>query len=201
MSVKVVTNKTYLENINGLKNFEKYNIDYDSNRDINKQVKAVFNTNGKQYYIEDSLQKFMHSIPSNKRSIFDLLKNDLRESKKYNSTDNYGPNKVIKLKKGETRKSNKEKYRVSRGITSRGITSRGIISRGITSRGITSKLFDYDKETMTPEYNHIIDKHEHKDEYSKKHRHNKKNGRHSKKHRRRNKKHEHRLKLNYKLNT
>jgi hypothetical protein len=181
MSVKVVTNKTYLENINGLKNFEKYNIDYDSNRDINKQVKAVFNTNGKQYYIEDSLQKFMHYIPSNKRSIFDLLKNDLRESKKYNSTDNYGPNKVIKLKKGETRKSNKEKYRVSRGIT--------------------SKLFDYDKEIMTPEYNHIIDKHEHKDEYSKKHRHNKKNGRHSKKHRRRNKKHEHRLKLNYKLNT
>jgi hypothetical protein len=37
MSVKFITNKTYLENANGLKNFEKYNIDYDSNRDkINK---------------------------------------------------------------------------------------------------------------------------------------------------------------------
>jgi hypothetical protein len=52
MSVKFITNKTYLENVNGLKNFEKYNIDYDSNRDKKKQVKATFNSNGKQYYID-----------------------------------------------------------------------------------------------------------------------------------------------------
>ena len=78
MSVKFITNKTYLENVNGLKNFEKYDIDYDSNRDKKKQVKATFNSNGKQYYIEDSLQKFMNTMPNSQTSIYDLLKNELR---------------------------------------------------------------------------------------------------------------------------
>jgi len=129
MSVKFITNKTYLENVNGLKNFEKYNIDYDSNRDKKKQVKATFNSNGKQYYIEDSLQKFMNTMPNSQTSIFDLLKNELRESKKINSNLS-APIIQMKLKKNvnESRKNFKGKYRVNRGIT--------------------SKLFDYDEDAL-----------------------------------------------------
>jgi hypothetical protein len=140
MSVKFITNKTYLENVNGLKNFEKYNIDYDSNRDKKKQVKATFNSNGKQYYIEDSLQKFMNTMPNSQTSIFDLLKNELRESKKINSNLS-APIIQMKLKKNVnvSRKNFKGKYRVNRGIT--------------------SKLFDYDEHAL-PHNNH---------EYRKKH--------------------------------
>ena len=35
------TKKSYLENVNGLQNFEEFNINYDSSRDKNKQVKAT----------------------------------------------------------------------------------------------------------------------------------------------------------------
>jgi hypothetical protein len=129
MSVKFITNKTYLENVNGLKNFEKYNIDYDSNRDKKKQVKATFNSNGKQYHIEDSLQKFMNTMPNSQTSIFDLLKNELRESKKIN-TNLSAPIIQMKLKKNVnvSRKNVKGKYRVNRGIT--------------------SNLFDYDEDAL-----------------------------------------------------
>ena len=64
MPLKIITNKTYLENMNGSKNFGEFNINYDSNRDKNKEVKASFNTNGKKYYVEDSLQKFLNNIPN-----------------------------------------------------------------------------------------------------------------------------------------
>ena len=145
MSLKFITNKTYLENVNGLKNFEEFNINYDSNRDKNKQVKASFNKNGKKYEVEDSLQKFMNTMPHSKNSIFDLLKNDLRELKK--KTNNLSqPTKYIKLKNGNmngtvsrknvSRKSSKGKYRINRGIT--------------------SKLFDYDQQLLPQDYNHKI---------------------------------------------
>jgi hypothetical protein len=148
MSVKFITNKTYLENVNGLKNFEEFNINYDSNRDKNKQVKASFNKNGKKYEVEDSLQKFMHNMPNSKSSIFDLLKNDLHESKKKtNNTSLSYPVKHMKLKNGNvngnvngnrivSRKSSKGKYRINRGIT--------------------SKLFDYDQQLLPQDYNHKI---------------------------------------------
>jgi hypothetical protein len=143
MSVKFITNKTYLENVNGLKNFEKYNIDYDSNRDKKKQVKATFNSNGKQYHIEDSLQKFMNTMPNSQTSIFDLLKNELRESKKIN-TNLSAPIIQMKLKKNinVSRKNVKGKYRVNRGIT--------------------SKLFDYDEDALP------YKKHDHSKKYAQK---------------------------------
>lgn len=169
MSVKFITNKTYLENLNGLKNFEKYNIDYDSNRDKTKQVKASFNSNGKQYYIEDSLQKFMNIMPNSKNSIFDLLKNELRESKKINSNLST-PTIQMKLKKNGningniSRKSFKGKYRVNRGIT--------------------SKLFDYDEQELPHNNNEKIyvsnkDKYNQGNKRTRKPRHDKK---HDKKH-------------------
>jgi hypothetical protein len=136
MSVKFITNKTYLENANGLKNFEKYNIDYDSNRDKNKQVKASFDSNGKHYYIEDSLQKFMNIMPNSQNSIFDLLKNELHESKKINSNLST-PVIQMKLNNGNvSRKSFKGKYKVNRGIT--------------------SKLFDYDEQELPHNNNEKI---------------------------------------------
>ena len=148
MSLKFMTNKTYLENVNGSKNFREFNINYDSNRDKNKQVKASFNTNGKKYEVEDSLQKFMNNMPSNSSSIFDLLKNDLHESKKYNSTNLSVPSNYMKLKKNVKenvkgfKKSSKGKYKVNRGIT--------------------SKLFDYDKDILHNDTNHLTHKHIHK---------------------------------------
>jgi hypothetical protein len=144
MSVKFITNKTYLENVNGLKNFEKYNIDYDSNRDKNKQVKASFDSNGKHYYIEDSLQKFMNIMPNSQNSIFDLLKNELRESKKINSNLST-PVIQMKLKKNVSRKSFNGKYKVNRGIT--------------------SKLFDYDEQELphiNNDKNYVSNKHHNK---------------------------------------
>jgi len=161
MSLKFMTNKTYLENINGLKNFEEFNINYDSNRDKIKQVNATFNSNGEKYHFEDSLQKFMNNMPISKNSIFDLLKKDLHEFKKNNTSngDHSGPSKSMKFKDGETRKSSKGKYRANIGIT---------------SRGITSKLFDYPRETLSEDYTHKI--HE-TNKNSKKHKHFPKHGR------------------------
>jgi len=168
MSFKFITNKTHLENVNGFKNFEEFNINYDSNRDKNKQVKASFNSNGKQYQVEDSLQKFMNTMPNSQNSIFDLLKNELRESKKNNISNNSRPNKVLKFKTGNTRKISKETYRVNRGIT--------------------SKLFDYDQEILPHSNNKIyITK---KREQGKKHEQGKK--------REQGKKHTRRLKLKIK---
>jgi hypothetical protein len=154
MSFKFISNKTHLENVNGLKNFEEFNINYDSNRDKNKQVKASFNSNGNKYYIEDSLQKFMNTMPNGPNSIFDLLKNELRESRKNNVSNLSEPAIQMKLKNGNiTRKSLKGKYRVNRGIT--------------------SKLFDYDKEAL-PHNNIYVshkyhNKQKHKPKHSKKH--------------------------------
>jgi hypothetical protein len=147
MSVKFITNKTYLENVNGLKNFEKYDIDYDSNRDKKKQVKATFNSNGKQYYIEDSLQKFMNTMPNSQTSIFDLLKNELRESKKIN-TNLSAPIIQMKLKKNinVSRKNFKPKYRVNRGIT--------------------SKLFDYDEHALSDNNHEYRKKHDSSKKYT-----------------------------------
>jgi hypothetical protein len=147
MSFKFISNKTHLENVNGLKNFEEFNINYDSNRDKNKQVKASFNSNGNKYYVEDSLQKFMNTMPNGQNSIFDLLKNELRESKKNNGTNLSRPSKSMKFNIGNinTRKSSKGKYRVNRGIT--------------------SKLFDYDKEAR-PHNNIYVS---HKPKHEKKH--------------------------------
>ena len=144
MSFKFISNKTHLENVNGLKNFEEFNINYDSNRDKNKQVKASFNSNGNKYYVEDSLQKFMNTMPNGQNSIFDLLKNELRESKKNNGTNLSRPSKSMKFNIGNinTRKSSKGKYRVNRGIT--------------------SKLFDYDKEALP--HNNIYVSHKPKNE-------------------------------------
>ena len=155
MSVKFITNKTYLENVNGLKNFEKYNIDYDSNRNKKKQVKATFNSNGKQYYIEDSLQKFMNTMPNSQTSIFDLLKNELRESKKIKS--NLSPPIIqMKLKKNVnvSRKNFKGKYRVNRGIT--------------------SKLFDYDEDVLLHNNHEYRQKHTLKHKQGNKYTHKKK---------------------------
>jgi len=155
MSLKFMTNKIYLENVNGLKNFEESNINYDSNRDKNKQIKASFNKNGKKYEVEDSLQKFMNTMPTSNNSIFDLLKKELQESKKNNSTSLSIPIEHMKLKKNMnvnmSRKNSKEKYRVNRGIT--------------------SKLFDYDEEVLPHHYNDIIqvsNKHKPKSKYKSK---------------------------------
>ena len=148
MSVKFVTNKSYLENVNGLQKFEEFNINYDSNRDKNKQVKASFNTNGKKYYVEDSLQKFMNNMPTSHNSIFDLLKQDLRESK--NHTINLSqPNKYNKLKHRNLHKN----ANVSRKNLKRNIKA---------NRGITSKLFDYNTNTNTtvlPQHFNVLSKH------------------------------------------
>ena len=149
MPLKIITNKTYLENMNGSKNFGEFNINYDSNRDKNKEVKASFNTNGKKYYVEDSLQKFLNNIPNSKGSIFDLLKTELHESKKNNNnTNNINlsvPRKYMKIKnviksvdKNVTRKNFKENIRASRGIT--------------------SKLFDYEEDELPTNYNDKIHK-------------------------------------------
>ena len=141
MSIKFTTNKSYLENVNGSKKFEEFNINYDSNRDKNKQVKASFNTNGKKYYVEDSLQKFMNTMPTSHNSIFDLLKNDLRESK--NNINLSRPNKYTKLKHKNanvyanvSRKNYKGNFRASKGIT--------------------SKLFDYTTNALPQHYNDAI---------------------------------------------
>lgn len=150
MSVKFVTNKSYLENVNGLQKFEEFNINYDSNRDKNKQVKASFNTNGKKYYVEDSLQKFMNNMPTSHNSIFDLLKQDLRESK--NHTINLSrPNKYNKLKHRNLHKN----ANVSRKNLKGNIRA---------NRGITSKLFDYNTNTNTnttvlPQHFNVLSKH------------------------------------------
>jgi hypothetical protein len=144
MSIKFVSNKRYLENVNGLKNFGESNIDYDSERDKNKQVRANLNSNGNQYYIEDSLQKFMNILPKRHNSIFDLLKYDLNEIKKGDSVNLSEPSKIIKLKPrnlNETKKLYTGKHKVSRGIT--------------------SKLFDFDKTDLpnVPNYvPHIVPK-------------------------------------------
>jgi hypothetical protein len=140
MSIKFVSNKRYLENVNGLKNFGESNIDYDSERDKNKQVRANLNSNGNQYYIEDSLQKFMNILPKRHNSIFDLLKYDLNEIKKGDSVSLSQPSKIIKLKPrnlNETKKLYTGKHKVSRGIT--------------------SKLFDFDK-TDLPNVPNIVPK-------------------------------------------
>jgi len=157
MSFKFISNKTHLENVNGLKNFEEFNINYDSNRDKNKQVKASFNSNGNKYYVEDSLQKFMNTMPNGQNSIFDLLKNELHESKKNNGTNLSRPSKSMKFNIGNTntRKSSKGKYRVSRGIT--------------------SKLFDYDKEALP--HNNIYVSHKHHNKRTHKPKHEKKHTR------------------------
>ena len=161
MPLKFITKKSYLENVNGLQNFEEFNINYDSNRDKNKQIQASFNSNGKQYQIEDSLQKFMNTMPNGQNSIFDLLKNELRESKKNNTTNLSSLNKIMKFKTGNTRKSSKGKYRVNRGIT--------------------SKLFDYDQEIVPDNNNKIYitkkSQHGKKLEHGKKFEHGKKHTR------------------------
>ena len=152
MSLKFVTNKTYLENVNGLKNFEEFNINYDSNRDKNKQVKASFNKNGKKYQVEDSLQKFMNTMPKSSNSIFDLLKNDLHESKKKNMNLKKNRNRNVSgnVSRNVSRKSSKVKYRVNRGIT--------------------SKLFDYTEEELPNDYIHKINiSNKHKLKHGKKH--------------------------------
>ena len=128
MSLKFITNKSYLENVNGLQNFEEFNINYDSNRDKNKQVKASFNNNGKKYYVEDSLQKFMNTMPINHNSIFDLLNVDLQALQNKNVKNLSRANKITKGFNG--------KHRVSRGIT--------------------SKLFDYDKAKLSNSYDNIL---------------------------------------------
>ena len=116
MSVKFMANKRYLENINGLEKFKESNIDYDSARDKNEQVHAGLNDNGKKYYIEDSMQKFINHVPNNHNSIFDLLNVDLQALRNKHLRNLSEQNKI---KKGFN-----ERHRVSRGIT--------------------SKLFDYD---------------------------------------------------------
>ena len=112
-----------------------------------KQVKATFNSNGKQYYIEDSLQKFMNTMPNSQTSIFDLLKNELRESKKIN-TNLSAPVIQMKLKKNinVSRKNFKPKYRVNRGIT--------------------SKLFDYDEHALSDNNHEYRKKHDSPKKYT-----------------------------------
>jgi hypothetical protein len=150
MSFKFISNKTHLENVNGLQNFQEFNINYDSNRDKNKQVKASFNSNGNKYYIEDSLQKFMNTMPNGPNSIFDLLKIELRESRKNNVSNLSEPAIQMKLKNGNvSRKSLKGKYRVNRGIT--------------------SKLFDYDKEALPHNKIYVSHKHHNKRTHRPKH--------------------------------
>ena len=158
MSFKFISNKTHLENVNGLKNFQEFNINYDSNRDKNKQVKASFNSNGNKYYIEDSLQKFMNTMPNGPNSIFDLLKNELRESKK-NNVSNLSESAIqMKLKNGNiTRKNFKGKNRVNRGIT--------------------SKLFDYDEEALPHNKIYVSHKHKHHNKRTHKPKHGKKHTR------------------------
>ena len=110
MTKKFMTKKKYLENVNGSKKFEEFDINYDSTREKKKQVKASFNNNGKKYEVENSLQKFMSNMRGSNNSIFDLLKTDLRELKKNGHVNR----NVI-----ETKKNNKGKYKVARGITSK----------------------------------------------------------------------------------
>jgi hypothetical protein len=117
MPVKFMTKKTYLENVNGSKKFKEFNINYDSMRDKKKQIRASFNSNGKKYEVENSLQKFMNNMRHSPNSIFDLLKTDLRESKK-NGIENRNMNFKNDNVNG-TRKNYKGKYRVSSGITSK----------------------------------------------------------------------------------
>ena len=128
MSVKFMANKRYLENINGLEKFKESNIDYDSARDKNEQVRAGLNDNGKKYYIEDSMQKFINRVPNNHNSIFDLLNVDLQALRNKHLRNLSEQNKI---KKGFN-----ERHRVSRGIT--------------------SKLFDY-YNTKLPHYDPIIE--------------------------------------------
>ena len=109
-----MTKKTYLENVNGSKKFEEFNINYDSTRDKKKQVKASFNSNGKKYEVENSLQKFMNNMRHSPNSIFDLLRTELRESKKTGNV-----NRNMNDIDNRTRKSYKGKYKVARGITSK----------------------------------------------------------------------------------
>jgi len=112
-----MTKKTYLENVNGSKKFKEFNINYDSARDKKKQIRASFNSNGTKYEVENSLQKFMNNMRHSSNSIFDLLKTDLRESKK-NDNENRNMNFKNDNLNG-SRKSYKGKYRVNRGITSK----------------------------------------------------------------------------------
>jgi len=128
MSVKFMANKRYLENINGLKNFKESNIDYDSGRNKNEQVHAGLNDNGKKYYLEDSMQKFINRMPNNHNSIFDLLNVDLQALQNKNVKNLSRPNKITK----------------------------GFNVRHRVSRGITSKLFDYDKAKLSNSYDNIL---------------------------------------------
>jgi len=112
-----MTKKTYLENVNGSKKFKEFNINYDSTRDKKKQIRASFNSNGTKYEVENSLQKFMNNMRHSSNSIFDLLKTDLRESKK-NDNENRNMNFKNDNLNG-SRKRYKGKYRVNRGITSK----------------------------------------------------------------------------------
>ena len=139
MYVKFRANKNYLENVNGVKNFEESNIDYDSERDNNKQIRADFNNNGKQYHIEDSLQKFMNNMQKRHRykSIFDLIKYDLHKLKPDTTNLSY-PSKIMNFKtrnQNETKKFNTGKPKVSRGIT--------------------YKLFDFDKKELPNVPNYV----------------------------------------------
>ena len=118
MPLKFMTKKTYLENVNGSKKFEEFNINYDSTRDKKKQVKASFNSNGKKYEVENSLQKFMNNMRHSPNSIFDLLKTELRESKKTGNV-NQNMNGNGNSNDNRSRKSYKGKYKVNRGITSK----------------------------------------------------------------------------------
>jgi len=117
MPLKFMTKKTYLENVNGSKKFKEFNINYDSTRDKKKQIRASFNSNGTKYEVENSLQKFMNNMRHSSNSIFDLLKTDLRESKK-NDNENRNMNFKNDNLNG-SRKRYKGKYRVNRGITSK----------------------------------------------------------------------------------
>ena len=168
MSIKFTTNKSYLENVNGSKKFEEFNINYDSNRDKNKQVKASFNNNGKKYYVEDSLQKFMNNMPTSHNSIFDLLKNDLHESKNHKNTNTNAntniinlsrPNKYNKLKHRNAHKNinvnahNNVNVNAHNNVNVSRKNYRGNIR---ASKGITSKLFDYSTNPLPQHYNEAI---------------------------------------------
>ena len=170
MSLKFITNEAHLENVNGSKKFEEFNINYDSNREKNEEVKASFNNNGKKYYVEDSLQKFVNAMPKIRNSIFDSLNNDLKESKNPYANNFSRLNKIKKFKNVETRATN----------------------------GITKRLFDYvapnDNNHITNNYTHkYTHKHKntHKHKYTHKHKHKYKYN-HKLKH---DKKHTRRLKL------
>ena len=160
MSIKFTTNKSYLENVNGSKKFEEFNINYDSNRDKNKQVKASFNNNGKKYYVEDSLQKFMNNMPTSHNSIFDLLKNDLHESKNHKNTNTNANTNIINLSRPN--KYNKLKHRNINANANANVNANVNVSRKNSkgnfraSKGITSKLFDYTTNALPQHYNDAI---------------------------------------------